>query len=90
MNDPSDGVVPSPEELLPDPNECPEFYEGDGDGQGAPPVSGLPALPSDPPGGEPVVPEQDACSEAASLNGFPCTSTPSGPIYMTPDHSFPD
>jgi hypothetical protein len=85
MNDPSDGVVPSPEELLPDPNECPEFYEGQGSGTAAPPVSGVPRVPSYPPSGEPVSPSYNPCAETASLNGFPCTPTPYGPVYITPD-----
>lgn len=84
MNDPSDGVVPSPEELLPDPSECPEFYEGDGNVQGAPPVPGVPAVPVNPPSGEPVTPPYNPCAETASLNGFPCYPTPSGPVYVDP------
>jgi hypothetical protein len=84
MNDPSDGVVPSPEELLPDPSECPEFYEGDGNVTGAPPVTGVPAVPVIPPSEEPVTPSYNPCAETASLNGFPCYPTPSGPVYVDP------
>lgn len=81
-SDPTDGSIPSPEELLPDPEACPEFYEG-GDVGAAPPVSVNP--------GEPYVPsEPSPCSTTGSLNGFPCTNGPDGPIYITPDPSYPD
>jgi len=57
MNDPTDGSVPSPEELLPDPVKCPEFYRGSGGSSGsAPPVSGVPPVPGYTPGGVPVAP----------------------------------
>lgn len=90
MNDPSDGSIPSPDELLPDPEQCPEFYEGSGDAAGgAPPVPGVPPVD---PGVEPVPPPtgSDPCAEGESLNGFPCTPTPEGPVYITPDPSYPD
>lgn len=57
MNDPSDGSVPSPEELLPDPAKCPEFYEGrNGSSGSAPPVSGVPPVPGYTPDGVPIAP----------------------------------
>jgi hypothetical protein len=90
MNDPEDGSVPSPEELLPDPSECPEFYEGHGGGSTAPPVSGVPPVSDYPPASEPTAPSYNPCAETASLNGFPCTPTPYGPVYITPDPSYPD
>ncbi|MCB0877175.1 MAG: hypothetical protein KDB46_13385 [Solirubrobacterales bacterium] len=85
MSDPGDGYIPSPDELLPDPEACPEFYEGNEDAV-APPIA------VDPGGGsEPVTPPaEDPCASGASLNGFPCTNGPNGPIYITPDPSYPD
>jgi hypothetical protein len=82
MNDPGDGTVPSPEELLPDPDKCPEFYAGRKGAQGAaPPVSGVPPVPQYEPPSPSQTPSYDPCAETESLNGFPCYSTPSGPVY---------
>ena len=91
MNDPEDGVIPSPEELFPDPEKCPEFFEGRPGGQsGAPPVAGAPVVPAPSPSPAPSQSPYRPCSETASLNGFPCTNTPNGPAYITPDPSGPD
>jgi hypothetical protein len=78
VSDAGDGYVPSPEELLPDPEACPEFYEGGEDGW-APPVTVNPGS------GEPVeTTPEDPCSTTPSLNGFPCYDGPNGPIYVSP------
>jgi hypothetical protein len=55
----------SPEQVLPDRDQCPEAYRGNGD------PSGAPALPNEPPSTEPVEPPSDPCGPPA-LNGFPC------------------
>lgn len=88
MNDPSDGVVPSPEELLPDPELCPEFYEGNPGAAPPPPVSAPPVSPG-PSVGAPDPAPYDPCADPASLNGNPCVPVGDYPTYPSPDPPYP-
>lgn len=86
MNDPSDGVVPSPEELLPDPELCPEFYEGNPEAPGvAPPPSTTPPVSPGPSPGDSDTTPYDPCAEGESLNGNPCVPVGDYPTYPSPD-----
>jgi hypothetical protein len=77
---PSDGPALSPEEILPDPELCPEAYEGGGPST-APPIPEPAPEPSGPSGPEPGY---HPCSESESLNGHPCTEIPGVPTPFYP------